>query len=196
MPDFYFLSFEEFSRHCFELAIKIRHEFSDQKIDYVISIQRGGAMMSKMFSDILDVPIATIVVSSYADLQQAKKPFISQDISVDVQGKRVLIVDEICDTGETLLLVREHLQQFSPAAVKTVVMFLRPTAQFQPDFWAAQSGKWVVFPGELVETAKALLSKGSVEKQLADQYTAYADSQGVTTELLNQLGLQIDRKVE
>lgn len=191
MPDFLFLSFEEFSQHCFTLAVKLRIQFKGKKIDYVISIQRGGAVMSKILSDLLGAPIATVVVSSYQDLAQVKKPFISQEISVDIQGKNIVVLDEICDSGDTLKLVADYLQQSSPASLTTAVLVMKPKAMFRPDYYATETDKWVVFPGELKETATALSQMRDVPDDVMSRFRQYAQQHGATPQLLDELEISL-----
>ncbi len=194
MPEFLFLSFEEFSKYCFDLVIKINQLYQGQKIDYLISIQRGGAVMSKVISDALNVPIATIVVSSYQNLQQVREPFVSQELSIDIRDKHIIVLDEICDSGDTLKLVCNYLSQYSPASLRTAVLVLKPHSQFKPDFSAMETSKWVVFPGELRETAEAILELGDVTTMVVDQFHEYAYKHGATPQLLEELGFKYPPK--
>jgi len=191
MPEFWFLSFEEFSLYCFNLAVKLKTQFKGKQIDYLVSVQRGGAVMSKILSDVLGAPIATVVVSSYQDLQQVKKPFISQEISVDIRGKNIIVLDEICDSGDTLKLVADYLQQSSPASLTTAVLVMKPKATFRPDHFATQTDKWVVFPGELKETAAALAQFSGVTDEVITQFRQYAKQHGATQQLLADLEISI-----
>lgn len=190
MPEFLFLNFVEFSTHCFSLARQIRERSSAKKIDYLVSVQRGGAVMSKVLSDILQVPIATMVVSSYQDLKQVKQPFISQEISVDITDKNIVVLDEICDSGDTLRLVVDYLKQKEPKEITTGVLVLKPKATFLPDLHAMQTEKWVVFPGELRETAEALNQFETVDPQVLQQFRSYAEQHGATPETFDQFGVQ------
>ncbi len=196
MPDFLFLSYEEFYRHCLELAVKIKQAYGPQKIDYLLSIQRGGAVLSKILSDALEVPITTLVVSSYQDLHQTKQPFISQEVAVDIQGKHVLVLDEISDTGDSLHLVMEHLAKFNTASVKTAVVYLKPKSRFKPDFWMAESASWVVFPGELCETARALQHLPTRSAELEEQFMRYAQAHGASEVLLQDLGVSLPKETK
>ncbi len=191
MPEFLFLSFEQFSVYCFDLVMKLQPHFEGRKIDYLISVQRGGAVMSKILSDALKVPIGTVVVSSYQDLQQVKQPFISQEISIDIQGKNVVILDEICDSGDTLKLVVEYLQQSKPASLTTAVLVVKPKASFRPEFFAMETDKWVVFPGELRETAEALSQFEYLSPEVQVQFKTYAQQHGAPADLLENLGVKL-----
>ena len=192
MPSFLFLHFTEFAHHCLELAAKIKAEYNDQPIDYIVSIQRGGAMISKILSDVLDVPIATLTVSTYENLHKVKEPYISQEVSTTLSGKHVLVVDEICDSGATLCFVKEYLEKQAPASLRTAVLCMKSQSTFSPDFWSLSSDKWIVFPGELRETAEALRQIKGLDPEVYQEFQTFMHSHGVTSLLQEKLDLHID----
>src|SRR2546427_12665628 len=61
-----------------------------------------------------------------------------------VTGRRVLIVDETCDTGATMKLALAAVRDLQPAAVKTAVSFR--TGEFKPDFYALETGNFIILP--------------------------------------------------
>src|SRR6266851_3619477 len=61
-----------------------------------------------------------------------------------VTGRRVLIVDETCDTGATMKLALNAVRELKPAAVKTAVSFR--TGEFKPDFYALETDNFVILP--------------------------------------------------
>lgn len=68
-----------------------------------------------------------IVCSSYGDgMTSARKLDFRMDLRTDIAGKRVLIVDDIIDTGHTLLAITEHLQAQGPEMVRSVVLLDKP----------------------------------------------------------------------
>jgi hypothetical protein len=61
-----------------------------------------------------------------------------------VTGKRVLLVDETCDTGQTMKLALAALRELRPAAVKSAVSFR--TGDYQPDFVALETDNFIILP--------------------------------------------------
>jgi len=61
-----------------------------------------------------------------------------------VTGRRVLIVDETCDTGDTMKLALSAVRELKPAAVKTAVSFR--TGDYKPDFYALESENFIILP--------------------------------------------------
>lgn len=191
MPSFQFLTFAQFSRMCLELAVKIKEDSDGTPIDYVISIQRGGALMSKLLSDLFNAPIATLTVSTYENMEQKSEPYISQEVSVSISGKSVIVVDEICDSGSTLHFVQNYLQNQAPASMRTAVLYMKSHSVFTPDFWVQTSDKWIVFPGELRETAQALRTIKGLDQSVYDEFQSYVQAHGGDQALQQELELKI-----
>jgi uncharacterized protein len=64
---------------------------------------------------------------------------------VDVRGLRVLVADDVADTGHTLRLVREVLAQHV-AEARTAVLYRKPRSVVAPDYAWRETDRWVVFP--------------------------------------------------
>jgi len=184
---FEFISFLEFNKLCGRLALKLKKESKHQQIDYLISVQRGGAVMSKILSDLLNVPIATLTCTSYVDGSKKKSPHITQDIAANIKGKHIIILDEISDTGETLQLVSTHLKMLHPASVRTATFFIKTGTCFLPDFWLSRLDKWIVFPYEMRETLETFHSLTVVKEKDLDRLNRYIKENGLNSELLRKL---------
>jgi hypoxanthine phosphoribosyltransferase len=61
-----------------------------------------------------------------------------------VSGKRVLLVDETCESGETMKLALVALREQRPAAVRTAVSFR--TGEYKPDFYALETNSFIILP--------------------------------------------------
>jgi hypothetical protein len=138
-----------------EIADRIKER--DFKADVIVGISRGGLLPARILSDLLDNPhLANIKVEFYVDIDQTKEvPVITQPVSVSVKDKRVLIVDDITDSGQSFRLVWETLAQ-EAAEVKTVTIYHKPWSCFTPDIYARETEAWVIFPWEFRETTKKL----------------------------------------
>ena len=145
--------------HVYSLLLEIadRIKESEFKADVIVGISRGGLLPARILSDLLDNPhLANIKVEFYVDIDQTKEvPVITQPVSVSVKNKRVLIVDDITDSGQSFRLVWETLAQ-EAAEVKTVTIYHKPWSCFTPDIYARETEAWVIFPWEFRETTKKL----------------------------------------
>ena len=113
---------------------------SQFKPDCVVGVVRGGYIPSEAISRALKVPLVLVRASSYSDKSKIGSPVISEFIGKPF-GK-VLIVDDLVDSGETLLQVKEILKDFSP---KTAVIWTKKdniadffVKRVEPETWIEQ----------------------------------------------------------
>ena len=62
-----------------------------------------------------------------------------------LEGKKVLVVDDVSDSGRTLVLVRDLLAEVA-AEVRTVCLYSKPRTVLEPDFVWKRTGQWITFP--------------------------------------------------
>jgi hypoxanthine phosphoribosyltransferase len=155
---------------CLKVADQIKN--SDYKPDLIVAVSRGGWIPGRVLSDILENPkIATIKVEYYEDIYKTRsKPEITQPLTVDISEKRILLVDDIADTGNSLKLVKEHLFGQGAADVKICTLYCKPWSIVAPDFNARTTDAWVCFPHEIFETMRKVYSKskkqGNTKKEI------------------------------
>lgn len=139
-----------------ELAEKVRR--SNYKPDLIVGISRGGWPPARVISDLLENPnIANIKAEFYLDLgRTSEEPIITQTISAPINGKKVLLVDDVADTGKTLKLVHDKLIEDGAENVKVATLYYKPWSVFRPDFYMVETNAWIVFPWERYETIKKL----------------------------------------
>lgn len=139
-----------------ELAEKVRR--SNYKPDLIVGISRGGWPPARVISDLLENPnIANIKAEFYLDLgRTSEEPIITQTISAPINGKKVLLVDDVADTGKTLKLVHDKLIEDGAEDVKVATLYYKPWSVFRPDFYMVETNAWIVFPWERYETIKKL----------------------------------------
>jgi hypoxanthine phosphoribosyltransferase len=95
-----------------------------------------------------------------------------------IKGKRVLIADDITDTGDSLKLVAEYVKSLGTADVKTVTMQHKTSSSFVPDFYGEliSNWKWVVYPWsiheDVMELLERIIAKEGKEMSLHDLRTA------------------------
>ena len=131
------------------------------KPDVIVGVSRGGWPPARVLSDLLDNPnLANVRAEFYLGVAETKgEPVLTQPVSVSVAGKRVLIVDEVADTGKSLRLVREHIVEQGACEVKIATVYYKPWSVVKPDYYAKETSCWVVFPWEIKETVRKLAKK-------------------------------------
>ncbi|MFZ6034612.1 MAG: phosphoribosyltransferase [Patescibacteria group bacterium] len=150
---FHKVSWEELEKQCLELALKTKNT----KINRIICISRGGLVWARMLSDLLSIPVSHLTVESYADLKQIKTPIVTESPTHLPERETWLVVDEICDTGNTFKVVIDHLKKIRTKKIYTLAPIIKSHSKFIPDFWVEKIDAWVIFPYELRETYESFL---------------------------------------
>lgn len=132
-----------------------------KEFDLVIGIARGGVPVAMVVSDRLGAKVDFINVKSYTGLGSRTKPRILATITEEIAGKRILLVDDIVDEGDTMRTVTEYLEARGPAEMTTAVLFSKPWSSVQPNYSLGVVGSWVVFPYEQGEVKRLRKSKES-----------------------------------
>lgn len=170
-----------------ELAQKIQNDGFNP--DIIVGVSRGGWTPARVLSDLLENPeIANVKAEFYLGIIQTREqPVITQPISVDVNDKKVLVVDDVSDTGKSLSLVRSHLLEQGAKSLKIVTLYYKPWSVTKPDYYEKTTRNWVIFPwerkeafgkvvekyqqkGRSVEDAKRTLVEFGFDPELADRF--------------------------
>lgn len=95
----------------------------------LVGILKGSVMfMSELAKNIKrSVALDFMDVSSYEGTESTGKIKINKDIRDSIEGKDVIIVEDIIDTGRTLTYVKEYLEQKNPKSVKIATMLSKPS---------------------------------------------------------------------
>ena len=134
----------------FELAKKIIA--SGQTFDRIIALAKGGWTWTRDMADALQVPeLSSIRIKSYTGVNEAGEPKITQPLTDHIHGERILLFDEVIDSGLTIQKAKEHIIEKGAAKVQVATLCYKPRSVIQPDFFAFSSESWVVFPHEMRE---------------------------------------------
>ncbi|MFZ5769906.1 MAG: phosphoribosyltransferase [Thermodesulfobacteriota bacterium] len=131
--------------------------------DLIVAIARGGYIPARILCDHLDVSQLTSMQLSHYEAGASKKKSarLIEPFKRDIHGLRVLLVDDVNDTGQTLELALQHLQSFQPAGLRVAVLHHKQTSTFSPDYYAAQVRKWrwIIYPWAVIEDVSGLLGR-------------------------------------
>ena len=174
------VSWGEVHRLCRRLSRMIRA--SGYQPDIVVAVGRGGYIPARLVCDALDIMALTSVkIEHYlSGLNKQAEAVIRYPLCVDIKDQSVLIVDDVNDSGDTLRLTTEHIQDFQPQEVRTAVMHDKRVTQFQVDYFAKRiiKWRWLVYPWAIHEDINAFISRLSpppqnlaeIQQQLAEQF--------------------------
>jgi len=151
------------------LATRVRS--NGFKPDVIVGVSRGGWPPARVISDLLGNPrLANVTAEFYVGVAETKgKPIITQPVSVSVKGKKVLVVDDVADTGESLRLVRAHLGEQGATEVKIATIYYKPWSVIIPDYYEKETSSWIIFPWERKETVKKVVEKYKRQGKTVDE---------------------------
>jgi len=156
-------TWDEIYNFLLSLAERIRE--NGFKPDVIVGVSRGGWPPARVMSDLLENPeIANVKAEFYLGVAKTKgEPVITQPVSVSVKGKRVLLMDDVADTGKSLRLVKLHLEEKGATEVKIATIYYKPWSVVIPDYYEKETTFWIIFPWERKETVRNIIKHYSRE---------------------------------
>ena len=155
------VEWEEYKKIVEKLAIEVHKSY---RPTVLIGIMRGAAPIIDILSRILKLPIAYIVIQSYSgkglEDQQGQLMFAREisSLAKNEDFNKVLLIDDLSDTGLTLNKSIEWLKNYGPTKdyikeVKTACLWKKKSSSFEPDFCSVRldSDPWIVQPTEHYE---------------------------------------------
>lgn len=139
-----------------DLAGKI---ISAYRFDTLIGVLRGGMTVAHLLSDILGIDeIYPVGCSSYTDVYKRSRVKVYHPLIIDnLEDRRVLVVDDVADSGETLKTILEQLIiPKNPRELRTATLHIKPWSIFKPDYYVKVVDAWIVYPWEKYEMIKLL----------------------------------------
>lgn len=161
-------TWDDIQRLCEIVADKVVK--ADYRPDMIVAIGRGGFPPARILCDLLNVKaLASMGIEYYTSVKETKKrPVIIYPLNADVRGRKILIVDDVADTGHSLVTARDRVLKKGANSVKMATLHYKPWSVVKPDFYAEATDAWVVYVWEVRETIKQLVSKFRSEGKKAE----------------------------
>lgn len=142
-----------------DLADRVRQD--GFKPDAIVGVSRGGWLPARIMSDLLENPeLANVKAEFYRGVAETKgEPVITQPVSMPVKGKKLLVVDDVTDSGKSLRLVWTHLKEKGVTEVKLAVIYYKPWSAVTPDYYERETRAWIVFPWDRKETVRYIVEQ-------------------------------------
>jgi uncharacterized protein len=145
---FHELSWQEFDR----LSRQLADEARAFQPELVIGIAKGGIFLGGALAGLLGLDFQPVrLVERSRDRGGPGQTPLRQDMPPEVKGRRVLLVDDVSQSGNTLKLAQKQAKEAGAKAVHTATLLLRlgPNGKrlgAKPDYYAMETGDLVVFP--------------------------------------------------
>jgi uncharacterized protein len=127
-----------FGEICRALAMRVAKEYQPE---IVLGVAKAGVIPGVVVASILQTDFTSMTVTRQ---EAGAQPILVSGPPATVRGRRVLVVDETCDTGSTMKLALSEVRALKPAEVKSAVSF--KTGQYTPDFHAFETDNFIILP--------------------------------------------------
>ncbi|HEY7505609.1 MAG TPA: phosphoribosyltransferase family protein [Gemmatimonadales bacterium] len=127
-----------FGELCRALALRVAREYEPE---IVLGVAKAGVIPGVVVASILQTEFSSMAVTRQ---EEGAQPVLVSGPPPSIRGRRVLIVDETCDTGSTMKLALSEVRALRPAEVRTAVSF--KTGDYSPDFHAFETDSFIILP--------------------------------------------------
>jgi len=125
------ISWEDFHGICKALALSLSHF----QPEVIVPIGRGGYYPGALLAHLLQVEIYPVRISRRInDIEIYKEPQWIIPPPAEIANRRAVIVDEICDSGETIVMVKKKCLDLGASTVKSAVLYSHTRAVHAPDY--------------------------------------------------------------
>ncbi len=172
---------------------------SEYEPEIIVAIGRGGYVPARVVCDVLLHEMLTSIKIEHWGVAAAQKPetVVRFPLAVDITRKRVLVVDDVTDTGDTLAAAVRYLKGFDPAEVRTAVLQHKECSAFVPDYHAEKvtEWRWIIYPWAACEDLTGFVLRvlaagpataAEIADALADRFSITVDT-GVLADLCADL---------
>ena len=147
IPERDIVTWEELDR----LVLVLSERLAGRSFDVLLAITRGGMIPAGMLAYRLKLRDILVAAVEYYDDSGRPGPhptFFQFPADPLLRGKRVLVVDEVWDSGTTIQAVTERVRQAGGEPTTAVLHYKpgRSVVQGAPDVHAVETDRWVVYP--------------------------------------------------
>ena len=119
---------------------------SGQKYDAIVGIVRGGIVPARMLASKSRMNMKEIYCLTIEKIGEER--ILAMEITKDLSGKSILLVEDVLETGESLKIGRDYLHNEKGANVATAALYVTPDSRTVPDFYLRAVDEIPVFPWE------------------------------------------------
>ncbi len=127
-----------FGELCRALALRVAREYQPE---IVLGIAKAGVIPGVVVASILQCEFASMAVTRR---DEDSPPVLISVPPASIRGRRILVVDETCESGSTMRLALNEVRAMQPAEVRSAVSF--KTGEYTPDFHAFETDNFIILP--------------------------------------------------
>lgn len=190
--EYEYISWNRFYHLCGRLYRGIAD--SGYRPDIIIAIARGGYPVGRVLADYFGLmDLISLKIEHYHGPEKMARTTIPYPLPLRIDGRRVLLVDDVSDSGDTFDAACGHLRQHgSPDSLRTAVLHHKQTSIHRPDYHAQRviKWRWITYPWALVEDLTALAARMTPPPGNPDQLI-----QGLPKALVREIPARVMRQV-
>ena len=149
--------------------------------EIIVAISRGGCIPARVICDYLDVfDLDVIKIEHYHGVHKEKTALLRYPLSADITGKRVLLVDDVSDTGDSFDIAIQHLLKHGePGDLKTAALHHKTVSSYIPDYYAeiVHEWRWIIYPWAIMEDLRSLLQSMEAPPATLEDFARYLKQQ-------------------
>lgn len=127
----------------------------------IVALARGGLIPARLMCDFLGITdLVTLKVEHWIETGKTKdEATIKYPLIADFSGRDILIIDDITDTGKSLIVSTDYLGNTSPRQTRVATMQYIPESKFKPDYFAEEVKVWTwfIYPWNWIEDTSTLI---------------------------------------
>lgn len=148
-----------------------------KNFDLVVAIARGGMLPGRLICDFLNIEqLTSLQIRHYTPgAKQLKKAEILDPVRTSLDGKNVLLIDDVNDSGKTLHEAVKHISSKNPKSISTAVIHEKQNDLFRADFVGnrLKEWKWLIYQWAATEDVLEFLHKDRMLDQSGEKARSY-----------------------
>jgi hypothetical protein len=177
-------SYEEIRSDAFRLYESVRG--SDWTPEMNVGVGRGGLFVLRCLQDFyvaggVRIPYVVASVERYTGIASTSGIKILNLHRKDVRGKRILVVDDVADQGDSLLAIDRLVTRLGATEVRTATIHYKPWSKLKPDYYVEETDSWIIYPWELYESIRLILEQ-TMARTTEEAYTELSKEARITKE--------------
>ena len=120
------ISESDISARIKEMGLGISSFYKNESVVVIIVLNGAVIFASDLIRELnIDCKLDFVKVSSYSGISSSGKIEFEKDLSLDINGKNILIVEDIIDTGNTISFLKEHIKMKNPKSIKIASLLMK-----------------------------------------------------------------------
>lgn len=117
--------------------------------DTIVAISRGGLSVAHLLACAFEIKDLEFISASSYDKKRKTHSLKIKSTTLEIENKKVLLVDDISDSGATFLDSLEILNSYKPLDIFTFSLFFKESSAYKPDYFSNICDEWIEFYWEV-----------------------------------------------